>query len=88
MSRRAAVFLEFLLVSAGSMLVMAHVYPDMFVTAQIRFTGGHDMMIPYEAAWVHAGYFLRDGVELWSRFDHVNHAFFHLATGFHGLGAC
>lgn len=80
-----AVALEFLLVSVGSMLVMAHVYPDMLVTAQVRFTGGHDIMIPFQSAWIHAGYFLRDGVELWNRFDQVNHTFFHLTTGFHGL---
>lgn len=84
-SRLTAVILEFLLVSAGSMLVMAHVYPDMLVTAQVRFTGGHDTMIPYQSAWMHAGYFLRDGAELWNRFDQLNHSFFHLATGFHGL---
>ena len=84
-SRVTAVVLEFLLVSAGSMLVMAHVYPDMLVNAQVRFTGGHDSMIPHQSAWVHAGYFLRDGVALWNRFDQLNHSFFHLATGFHGL---
>ena len=80
-----AVILEFLLVSAGSLVVMAHVYPDMLVSARVRFTGGHDSMIPFQSAWLHAGYFLRGGVELWNRFDQLNHSFFHLATGFHGL---
>lgn len=82
---RRAVFLEFLLVSVGSMLLMAHIYPDMLVNFQVRFTGGHDNMIPHESAWMHAGYFLRNAVEVWNRFDQVNHAYFHLATGFHGL---
>ncbi|SNR77666.1 hypothetical protein SAMN06265365_114139, partial [Tistlia consotensis] len=85
MRRWTAVILEWLLVAAVSMLVMALVYPDLLAFHRIRFTAGHDLEIPYQSAWVHAGYFLRGGVQLWSRMDQVNHAYFHLTTGFQGL---
>ncbi|SME98877.1 membrane protein YfhO [Tistlia consotensis] len=86
MTRRfAPIVLEWLLVATGSMLVMALVYPDLLVTAQVRFTAGHDSMIPYQSAWVQAGYLLRGGMQLWNRFDQVNHAYLHLSTGFQGL---
>jgi hypothetical protein len=84
-NRKAAVLAECLLVSVASMAVMALIYPDMFLTAQVRFTAGHDIMVPHQSAWVHAGYFLRDGVQLWSRHDQMNQAFIHLGTGFLGL---
>jgi len=84
-NRKTALLVEYVLVVVGSMAIMALVYPDMFLTAQVRFTSGHDIMIPHQSAWVHAGYFLRDGVQLWSRHDQMNQAFIHLGTGFQGM---
>lgn len=85
MSRTRGLLTEFLLVSAASMAIMAWVYPDMLATAQVRFTAGHDIMVPFHSAWAHAGYFLHGGMQLWSRHDQMNHSFFHLGTGFQGL---
>jgi hypothetical protein len=85
MTPRRDLLVEFLLVAAASMAVMALVYPDMFLTAQVRFTAGHDIQVPHQSAWVHAGYFLRDGLQLWSRHDQMNHSFIHLGLGFHSL---
>ncbi|SME98885.1 membrane protein YfhO [Tistlia consotensis] len=85
MGRTAGVLVDWLLVTVASMLVMALVYPDMLVSAQVRFTAGHDGAVPFQSAWLHAGYFLRGGVQLWNRLDQVNHAYLHLSLGFQGL---
>jgi hypothetical protein len=86
-SRFASTLSEWLLVSLGSMLLMALIYPDLLVTAQIRFTAGHDIEIPFLAAFNHASYFIRGEIPLWNLYDQVNHAHLHLGTGFHSFTA-
>ena len=78
---------EVLVLSAVSLAVMAAIYPDLLVHQRIRFTGGHDIELPFEAAFTLAHQLLNGGLQLWNRFDQVNHGYLHLTTGFYTLPA-
>jgi hypothetical protein len=70
-----------------SLALMAVIYPELVFHARIRFTAGHDIAVPFQAAFLHARYFVNGGIPLWDLYDQVDHAYFQLGTGFHTIPA-
>jgi hypothetical protein len=70
-------------VASLSFLLMCILRPEFFVAAQIRFTGGHDIEVPFTAAFMHAEYFMNGAVDLWNRFEQFNNSYLHLGGMIH-----
>lgn len=87
MIKRPSLTVESIATAAFSFLLVCLLRPDFFLSASIRFTSGHDIEIPFQAAFIHAGYFINGAIDLWNRYDHTNHAYIHLGTTFHSPAA-
>ena len=70
-----------------SYLLVAFVYPDLMWNQSIRFTSGHDIELPFQAAFIIARQFISGNLELWNFFDQNNHAYTHLGTGLYTIYA-
>lgn len=87
MKKNISLFSEIIILSFLSYFFLILIYPDRYLDAVIRFDSGHDITVPFQAAFAHSGYFFRKSFDFWSIYDQTNHAFFQISYGFHTFAA-
>jgi hypothetical protein len=74
-----------LTLTGASLLVMACVFPDMFIFGKRSFMILHDTEIPFENTFALTTYLYHGGLQLWDRFDQMNLSYFQLSAGIYTL---
>ena len=63
------------------------IYPDLFLSAKIRFNSGHDITIPFQAFLYNFDFLKESYFNHWNIYDQTNHTFFHFTQGFYTFPA-
>ena len=79
--------IELSLILFITFLVLAFIYPDLFLKSKIRYNSGHDITIPFQA-FLYNFYFLENFYfSNWNFYDQTNHTFFHFNQGLYTFPA-